>query len=92
MINTFIFMFQIQLTPQQLQAIQMQLQGKQSSNQPIIIQQSAQQPVLQTFAQSDQSQFGSQVCSTNQCLDDSLTSYACLSGLTNDNLNNKLVK
>lgn len=51
----------IQLTPQQLQAIQMQLQGKQS-NQPIIIQ-SSQQPAVQTVqtaTQSNQSQFGTQ--------------------------------
>lgn len=50
---------QIQLTPAQLQAIQMQLQGKQG-NQPIIIQSSEQPAVqtIQTVTQADQSQFG----------------------------------
>lgn len=52
----------IQLTPQQLQAIQMQLQGK-TSNQPIIIQTSAaqpQQPTQTVVSQSDQVQFANQ--------------------------------
>ena len=56
-------LFQIQLTPQQLQAIQMQLQGK-TSNQPIIIQTSGSQPQQQTqtvVSQSDQVQFANQV-------------------------------
>lgn len=52
----------IQLTPQQLQAIQMQLQGK-TSNQPIIIQTSSAQP-LQTsqtgVSQTDQVQYANQ--------------------------------
>lgn len=52
----------IQLTPQQLQAIQMQLQGK-TSNQPIIIQTSGSQPQQTTHtvvSQADQVQFANQ--------------------------------
>lgn len=44
--------FQIQLTPAQLQAIQMQLQGKQT-NQNVIIQQGA-QPAVQTVSADSQ--------------------------------------
>lgn len=48
----------IQLTPQQYQAIQMQLQGK-ASNQPIIIQTSAAQPLqTQTVVSQADHQFG----------------------------------
>lgn len=58
-ITALIPALQIQLTPAQLQAIQMQLQGKQG-NQPIIIQSSEQPAVqtIQTVTQADQSQFG----------------------------------
>lgn len=58
-ITALIPVLQIQLTPAQLQAIQMQLQGKQG-NQPIIIQSSEQPAVqtIQTVTQADQSQFG----------------------------------
>lgn len=50
----------IQLTPQQLQAIQMQLQGR-TTNQPIIIQtSSAPQQANQTVTQADQVQYASQ--------------------------------
>ncbi|KAL4237056.1 hypothetical protein ACF0H5_005440 [Mactra antiquata] len=48
----------IQLTPQQLQAIQMQLQGK-TSNQPIIIT-SGTQPQQTTVSQPEQVQFSNQ--------------------------------
>lgn len=53
---------QIQLTPAQLQAIQMQLQGK-LSNQPIIIQTTQQQASapVQTVTQSSQAQQFTQV-------------------------------
>lgn len=66
--DIFCAVFQIQLTPQQLQVIQMQLQGKHNNN-PIIIQTSAAQPVqTQTLTQGDQQFTTSQVTALNTAL------------------------